>query len=208
MYLDAIRVAEDIGFEMYMFDHFAVPGYESTYNEWTFKKSSVVEVLGVGPGAYGFVNNYRIGTSKDVAQYIAAVERGEHLITSASEQLTGQTLRERYVINLLQYFAVDFKAYTEYFASDFLEDFRPAVRRLLAKGLATVDRDRLVMTDLGKEWRMNVMLEFANEAFFAGWSQGAEDRQLAGFDPGDIRLKILMILVMGPADVPEGGDAE
>ena len=166
MYLDAIRVAEDIGFEMYMFDHFAVPGYESTYNEWTFKKSSVVEVLGVGPGAYGFVNNYRIGTSKDVAQYIAAVERGEHLITSASEQLTGQTLRERYVINLLQYFAVDFKAYTEYFASDFLEDFRPAVRRLLAKGLATVDRDRLVMTDLGKEWRMNVMLEFANEAFW------------------------------------------
>ena len=43
--------------------------------------------------------------------------------------------------------------------------------------------------------------KFANEAFFAGWSQGAEDRQLAGFDPGDIRLKILMILVMGPADV-------
>ena len=30
--------------------------------------------------------------------------------------------------------------------------------------------------------------KFANEAFFAGWSQGAEDRQLAGFDPAFSKL--------------------
>jgi oxygen-independent coproporphyrinogen III oxidase len=165
MYLDAIRTAEDMGFKMYMFDHFAVPGHENIYNEWTFKRNNT-EILGVGPGAYGFINNYRVGSKKDVQGYIDAVNRGEHLINAVSDQLTPQIRKERYVMNVLQYFAVDLAEYELQFGGSFLDDFAPVVERLLRRGVCTLHRDRLEMTDLGKEWRMNVMLEFANDLFW------------------------------------------
>ena len=168
MYLDAIKVADDTGFRMYMFDHFAVPGYENVYNDWTFRRDA--EVLGVGPGAYGFINRYRIGAKKDVDEYVATVGRGEHMVTSVSEQLTRRVRQERYVINVLQYFAVEFAEYGRRFGSTFLDDFRPTVRRLLGKGLVEVDDSRLTLTDHGKDWHMNVMLEFTNEKF---WSDDA-----------------------------------
>jgi oxygen-independent coproporphyrinogen III oxidase len=165
MYLDVIDIAEDMGFRMYMFDHFAREGWENVYNDWTFRQSNV-EILGVGPGAYGFVNNYRIGAKKDVEQYIATVGRGEHMVSAVSDQLTPRIRKERYVINLLQYLAVDFAEYERNFAARFLDDFGEPARRVVDRGLATIEGDRLVLTDLGKEWHMNVMLEFTNERFW------------------------------------------
>lgn len=165
MYLDVIDAAERMGFRNYMFDHFAQPGWENTYNEWTFRRNNV-EILGVGPGAYGFINNYRVGAKKEVEQYIATVNRGDHMISAVSHQLSPQVRKERYVINVLQYLAVGMDEYRSNFGSEFLDDFGPAVRRLIDRGLATIEGRRVTLTDLGREWHMNVMLEFTNEMYW------------------------------------------
>ncbi|MGH8967901.1 MAG: hypothetical protein ACRDXB_21625, partial [Actinomycetes bacterium] len=74
--------------------------------------------------------------------------------------------KERYVINVLQYLAVDMDEYRNNFGSEFLTDFQPAVQRLVDRGLARIEGRRLTLTDLGREWHMNVMLEFTNEMYW------------------------------------------
>ncbi|MEJ2743279.1 MAG: coproporphyrinogen-III oxidase family protein [Gammaproteobacteria bacterium] len=152
---------EGLGFKQYMFDHFAKPGRESKYQYWTFKEG--VDALGIGAGAYSFINNYRAGSSKKVEKYLSTVEAGSHFIVSASRHLNVQYRKERYVIFSFQYFFIDYDAYTQKFKSAFLDDFRDVVERLERKGLVARESDRLVMSELGKQWRMNVLLEFIND---------------------------------------------
>jgi oxygen-independent coproporphyrinogen-3 oxidase len=170
MYRDLVDIVAEIGFENYMFDHFSIPGSENVYNDWTFRQSNV-EILGVGPGAYGFINNFRVGAKKDVEEYVATIGRGEHMVSAVSEQLAEQNRKERYLINVLQYFAIDAADYVKAFpGSDLDEDFGPTLERILERGLATRDNGMITLTDLGKEWHMNVMLEFTNPAFWGDTS--------------------------------------
>lgn len=166
---DLVETAEQMGFVNYMFDHFAVPGYESVYNKWTFGHN-MLEVLAVGPGAYGFINEYRIGTAKDVEGYIAAVNKGEHLISAVSPRVEGIIRRERYVVNVLQYMEVDLDEYLTNFGSELGDDFPGVVDKLVDRGLAEVIGRRLVLTPLGRDWHMNVMLEFTNDQFWGDQS--------------------------------------
>ncbi|MFH8385002.1 coproporphyrinogen-III oxidase family protein [Kitasatospora sp. NPDC018058] len=165
MYRDLVEATENMGFHNYMFDHFCRPGWENVYNEWTFLRNNV-EILGVGPSAYSFINDYRVGGRKDVEGYIAAVNRGEHFISAVSSQLSPRVRKERYVMNILQAFAVDLKEYEFQFGSSFLEDFKPEVERILSRGLAELADDKFTLTQLGREWHMNVMLEFTNPDFW------------------------------------------
>jgi len=164
MYRDALRVVKNIGFNMYMFDHFAEPGYESNYNYWTFKEAT--DALGIGAGAYSFINSYRTGTAKDIEGYIEAVNKGEHLISAVSDKMSLQVRKERYVIFAFQYFTVDFDTYRKKFNSEFMEDFAEIAQRLVNKGLAVITDDCIELTQLGKDWHMNVFLEFFNPDFW------------------------------------------
>lgn len=169
MHRDLVETVADIGFENYMFDHFAVPGSENVYNDWTFRQNNV-EILGIGPGAYGFINNFRVGAKKDVEEYVATVGRGEHMVSAVSDQLTLRNRKERYLINILQYFAIDPAEYRTQFGADLMDDFGRTVERILDRGLAESVDERIVLTELGKEWHMNVMLEFTNPAFWGDTS--------------------------------------
>jgi oxygen-independent coproporphyrinogen-3 oxidase len=149
---------------MYMFDHFAQEGYDNPYNLYTFKEAR--DALGIGAGAYSFINSYRTGSEKNVDKYIEMVNRGEHLITSVSNQMSPRVRQERYVIFAFQYFEVEFSAYRQQFGSELIDDFGDIIDRLVRKGLVAIQSDRIVMTKLGKEWRMNVLLEFVNPDFW------------------------------------------
>lgn len=164
MHREAVKFAEQLGYKMYMFDHFAQEGYDNPYNWYTFKEAR--DALGIGASAYSFINSYRIGTKKDVDSYIDTANRGEHMITTVSDRMTPRVRKERYVIFAFQYFDVKFAAYRQQFDADLLEDFGDIVARLERKKLIEVLDDRIVMTELGKEWRMNVLLEFVNPSFW------------------------------------------
>ncbi|MCD6047057.1 MAG: Fe-S oxidoreductase, coproporphyrinogen oxidase [Gammaproteobacteria bacterium] len=161
MHADAVKIAEDMGFNMYMFDHFAEPGFEAPYNHWTFKEAK--DALGIGAGAYSFINGYRTGTKKDVDGYIETVNRGEHMINSISKKMCDRIRKERYVIFAFQYFNIDFSIYYKQFGSNFMDDFGDIAYRLEKKGLITIHADQIKMTNLGREWHMNIFLEFFNE---------------------------------------------
>jgi oxygen-independent coproporphyrinogen-3 oxidase len=67
MYSEAVEIAEQVGYKMYMVDHFCKPGYENMYNHWNWKV--YIDTLAIGPGSYSYFDGYRLGTESDVEKY-------------------------------------------------------------------------------------------------------------------------------------------
>ncbi len=157
-------LAEAAGFSMYMVDHFAKPGFENKYNHWSWKVYT--DALAIGPGSYSYFGGYRFGTDKDIQGYIADVDAGKFRINTATPLMDLQVEKERYVIFTLLYYVVDFGSYRGKYNSEFTDDFKTVVDRLLRKGLVTVDDVEMRLTQRGMEWHSNVILEFFNPSFW------------------------------------------
>jgi hypothetical protein len=80
--------------------------------------------------------------------------------------MSSRVRKERYVIFSFQYFDVEFESYRQQFGCELLDDFGNIINRLVQKGLVKIESERIIMTELGKEWRMNVLLEFVNLEFW------------------------------------------
>lgn len=164
MYTDARDIAKEMGFELYMHNHFCKPGFRSVYNDYNLEH--VADTLGIGAGAYSLIDNYRLGTSKDVDQYIRTVNEGNHMVTTISEKMDRLNHKERYIMFTFQYFRVNLKRYHERFGSHLLDDFGSVIRKLERKQLVRLTDEAVEMTELGKEWFLNVILEFVNPKFW------------------------------------------
>lgn len=162
---DEVReLAKAAGFEMYMVDHFAKPGFENKYNQWSWKVYT--DALAIGPGAYSYFGGYRLGTDKNIQRYIADVDAGRFRINTVTPHMNEQIEKERYVIFTLLFYVVELAAYRSKYNSEFTKDFAHVIDRLVAKGLATIDEKELRLTKTGMEWHSNVLLEFFNPSFW------------------------------------------
>lgn len=164
MYTEAREIAKEMGFELYMHNHFCKPGFRSVYNDYNLEHVS--DTLGIGAGAYSLIDNYRIGTSKDVAGYIRSVNEGNHLVTTISEKMDLQNHKERYIMFTMQYYRIVLSRYKERFGSELMDDFGHIMRKLERKKLLNISDDIIEMTELGREWFLNVVLEFVNPKFW------------------------------------------
>jgi oxygen-independent coproporphyrinogen-3 oxidase len=172
MYKEARDIAKEMGFELYMHNHFCKPGFRSKYNDYNLEHVS--DTLGIGAGAYSLIDNYRIGTSKDVEEYIKTVNEGHHMVTTLSEKMDRLNHKERYIMFTLQYFRIYFDRYREKFGTELMDDFGSIIQRLLNKKLVVMAEDKIEMTELGREWFLNVVLEFVNPKFWGDRSSCEE----------------------------------
>lgn len=164
MYREAKQMAEELGYKMYMVDHFCKPGYENQYNHWNWKV--YIDTLAIGPGSYSYFDGYRLGTETDIEKYIEHANRDEFLISSVTDKMSGRVQRERYVVFALLYYEIEYKFYESKFGTRFLDDFAEEIERLERKGLVTLDDEAMRLTELGLIWHTNVILEFFNPAFW------------------------------------------
>ena len=172
MYREAKQLVEDMGYTMYMVDHFCKPGYENMYNHWNWKV--YIDTLAIGPGSYSYFDGYRLGTESDVEKYIEYANRDEFLISSVTDKMSGRVQRERYIVFALLYYSIEYKFYENKFGTSFLEDFSDEIERLLRKDLIELTDDCMRLTELGLIWHTNVILEFFNPAFWGDTESLAE----------------------------------
>ncbi|HJX83894.1 MAG TPA: coproporphyrinogen-III oxidase family protein [Candidatus Angelobacter sp.] len=155
---EAISIAGKLNYHMTMVDHFSRPGFENMYNYWSWK--IYTDALAIGPGAYSYFDGYRLGTDKDVAKYIESVNRGEFAVSTVTPKMSTRVQQERYVIFTLLYYCVEYKAYRQKFGTEFRSDFAAIIERLGKKQLVRLTDERMELTELGKEWHTNILLEF------------------------------------------------
>ncbi|SMB45856.1 Coproporphyrinogen dehydrogenase (modular protein) [Serratia proteamaculans] len=168
------QFAEDAGMRNYMLEHYALPGYESKYNHWTMKEC--VDALGLGPGAYSFINQRRTGISKSVDRYIDAVQNGDSTLTTASVQLSPQLSRQRYMIFNLLYYRIDKEHYRKAWGTECRDDFSSILNGLIQDGFMQDDGRAILLTPMGKGWLQNIMLEFFDDSMWEN-SQALKQQQ-------------------------------
>lgn len=158
------QFAEKVGMHNYMLEHYALPGYESKYNKWTM--FDCVDALGVGAGAYSFINQRRTGTSKDVEVYIDAVNNNISTFTTAGIKLTPKISRQRYIIFNLLYYRIDKKIYFETWGTEIGDDFSEILLQLAQDHLIIDHPSFIEVSKKGKHWLQNIMLEFFDESMW------------------------------------------
>ncbi|BET96036.1 coproporphyrinogen-III oxidase family protein [Xenorhabdus taiwanensis] len=168
------QFAADAGMHNYMYEHYALPGYESKYNHWTMKEC--VDALGLGPGAYSFINQRRTGISKDINRYTNAVLNGENTFTTASIQLTPKLSRQRYIIFNLLYYRIDKEHYRKAWGKECYDDFESIFDSLIRDNLIQETQTEWVVTESGKNWLQNIMLEFFDDSMWEN-SQALNQQQ-------------------------------
>ncbi|WP_345119505.1 coproporphyrinogen-III oxidase family protein [Bartonella pachyuromydis] len=168
------QFASDVGMNNYMYEHYALPSYESKYNHWTMKEC--VDALGIGPGAYSFINQRRTGISKDIEKYSNAVLAGKNTFTTAGIPLSLKLSKQRYMIFNLLYYQIDKKHYQQIWKSNCLEDFKDIFDILIRNSLLIDVGEYFVATETGKNWLQNMMLEFFDDSMWEN-SQALKQQQ-------------------------------
>lgn len=166
------QFAEKVGMHNYMLEHYALPGYESKYNKWTM--FDCVDALGVGAGAYSFINQRRTGTSKDVDRYINTVNNKQKTFTTAGIHLSPKISRQRYIIFNLLYYRIDKKSYFETWGTEIGNDFEEIIARLAQDKLIIDNPFFIEVSKEGRHWLQNIMLEFFDDSM---WENSAALKQ-------------------------------
>jgi len=159
-----MQFAAEAGMINYMHEHYALPGYESGYNQWTM--TECVDALGIGAGAYSFINQRRTGTSKDIERYIDAVNNDNCTFTTAGISLTPLLSRQRYIIFNLLYYRINKAHYSALWGTDVRDDFGTIIDGLINDQFMKDIGSQIILTEFGKSWLQNIMLEFFDNSMW------------------------------------------
>jgi oxygen-independent coproporphyrinogen-3 oxidase len=143
---------------------FAKPGHAQRYSDLTYGQGT--ELIGLGVKAYSYVNGYQLMAPKTVPTYEKAINEDLFPITHMSPAPSRRNLMERYVIfSLRRGFGVSKHVFVERFGANLEEVFDPQLKRLSDNGTLRINESKIELSDLGREWKYNVLEAFYDPAY-------------------------------------------
>jgi len=131
MYEEGLAAMAGAGLAQYEISNFAVPERESVHNRLYWLN---LDTLGVGAGAWSFVDGERSGRIRGPQAYIEAVGRGE-LPRAESERLQGRAARgEAALLRLRLNQGLDLDEWRARQGGDFLGEFGDALKTAFSAG--------------------------------------------------------------------------
>lgn len=88
LYLSAVDMLNDIGFQQYEISNFSKNGFRSRHN---LKYWHCEEYLGIGPAAHSFLNGRRFAVARDLREFIAS-EHQKEVVTDEHPDLTEEKI--------------------------------------------------------------------------------------------------------------------
>lgn len=163
-YLWTLEFLEQHGYLETMKGYFARPGHEKRYGTLNYK--SCCEYIGLGAGAYSFVNGYQFSTCDEAEVYKEQVRSGLFPVADLlSVQASKQTMMERFAIMNFFFSSLNRQEFGGRFGADPLAVFPQTFQKLGRHGLVVIDDGEIRLTDLGKKWRECILYEFYADAF-------------------------------------------
>jgi len=119
------------------------------------------DIVGLGAGAFSFVDRYQYRNVFDAGAYTAGVEQGRCFDADCvSREGTRRDLMERFIIHNFFAAKLDRRSFQARFKQDPLEAFPEVFAMLEEHALVDVDADSISLNALGKKWRRNIYHEF------------------------------------------------
>lgn len=140
---------------------FAVKGFESRYevDHWGAPQ---IDYIGLGPGAYGFVNNHIYCNIHTTKEYYATVDNGT-LPVVAGKKLNREDEMSRFMVLGMKCISVKKKDFIDEFGIKIEEVFGEQIEKLKSWGLVEVTEHEIRCTDKGRLYVDNISKAFYNE---------------------------------------------
>lgn len=154
MYNTAYTRLKEAGYIPYEISNFSKPGYFSRHNHIYWNNG---EYIGIGVGAYSYINKNRSWNISDISNYIEmngdAIEGQEHL-------KAGQILAETIMVRLRTIDGIDIVGLNSMFKIDFLKQYKEKISKLMDAGLIDIADNHLKLTRKGILLLNEVAMEF------------------------------------------------
>jgi oxygen-independent coproporphyrinogen III oxidase len=151
-----------LGYEEPSYHTFAKPGHQQLYSYNSYEVGT--ELLGFGARSFSYVNGIHFAGPSTVAKYRAAVERGDFPAEMVSRRSTERNRMERHVIfRLRRRSTVDANVFHSVFGHSLFTVFDEEISFLSKTGAIQEDENGIKLTELGKQWRYNVLEMFYDE---------------------------------------------
>lgn len=148
---------ESRGYDHYEISSYGQPGYESRHN---LKYWEVIPYCGFGCGAHGFYNGSRYGNTRNLAEYIMAINEGENPGANEGILTKDQMMSEWMFLGLRKLKGIDDEAFQRRFGQSFFSIYKDAVYSLIKKGLLVRDGSIIRLTDRGQDFGNQVFMAF------------------------------------------------
>ena len=159
MYSWAINFLEKNGFEHYEISNFARPFKRSIHNQIYWYNQSY---LGIGAGAYSFINGYRYMNFKDPSRYIKEVENGKLPVDKGEKLSLRKRMAETVILNLRTKEGVVYQKFYNRFKVKMDKVFNQQINKLVDLGLLRKDNYKIQLTKNGLFLANNVFREFVD----------------------------------------------
>lgn len=156
MYNYTRKFLKENGFERYEVSNFAFAGYECKHNLHTWQMH---EYIGVGAGAYGYIDGVRYGNVEQIEDYISAVSTGNKPINLEEKISNTELFEESIMLGLRTKYGVNLKDIKEKYNIDLYETKKDELASFLKMGVIEMNNDNLVLTDTGYPILNKIILE-------------------------------------------------
>lgn len=156
MYNYTRKFLKENGFERYEVSNFALAGYECKHNLHTWQMH---EYIGVGAGAYGYIDGVRYGNVEQIEDYISAVSTGNKPIKLEEKISNTELFEESIMLGLRTKYGVNLKDIKEKYNIDLYETKKDELASFLKMGVIEINNDNLVLTDTGYPILNKIILE-------------------------------------------------
>jgi oxygen-independent coproporphyrinogen-3 oxidase len=147
MYERGLEAMAGAGLEQYEISNFARPGRQARHNRLYWFNQ---DTLGLGAGAWSFVDGRRSGRIKQPQAYLAAVAEGREPVAE-SERLEGRAARaEAATLALRMNQGLDLGGWKARHGQDFEAEFGPALAPVFKAGCLSQEGGRLALTAKGR----------------------------------------------------------
>lgn len=136
MFETAKERLERAGFVHYEISNFALPGFECRHN---LKYWLSEPYLGLGPGAWSFLNGWRRGNVADVCEYVRLLREGREPTSEAERPSRLRRASERLILGLRLVRGFDLREILRRYGRGMLREFTPEIEALSSEGLLVVE---------------------------------------------------------------------
>ncbi len=157
MFKHALSFLTMAGYKHYEISNFALKGKECLHNINYWRNGSYI---GLGAGAFSYVNSRRFSNVKDAQRYIVRTGSGRRA-TSFTETLPARKrIAETLVMALRMRRGIAEKEFYKLTGYSLTELYGPAIKKLTHLGLLSLSRGRLHLTQKGLFLANQVLVEF------------------------------------------------
>ncbi len=146
MYEYAAAMLDRAGYRRYEISNFAMPGFECRHNMNYWERG---EYLGLGPGAWSFIQGRRYHNIADTGEYARSLAEGISVVVDLEQPGPEQASRETVLLSLRTVKGMDLRRYRKEYGPRLSQQLEANMAPLVAAGLLEEKGGRVILTDRG-----------------------------------------------------------